>query len=190
MTRKIMLIRHGEKPDHYGREHGLDEHGIEDSRGLTVRGWQRAGALVRYFAPLQGCFRHPELDKPSAIFAVKPNTSSQRPLLTAQPLARELGLSIDARFASEEITPLLTAVALVDGPVLLSWRHSNMVDIARQLCPEQKPAREWNVDCFDQIWAFTEDAGRWTMVCIPQQLLPGDSSIAQQPTIGTSEILI
>ena len=176
MTRKIMVIRHAEKPDSAGRENGLDEHGASDSRGLTVRGWQRTGALVRFFAPVHGCFHHPELVEPSAIFAVKANPSSQRPLFTAQPLARELGLAIDSRFASDEVAPLLAAVALVDGPVLLSWRHANMVDIARHLCPAQRPAPEWRADCFDQAWIFTEDAGRWTMTCISQQLLPGDSS--------------
>ncbi len=174
MTRKIMVIRHAEKPDDAGRERGVDEHGIEDSRGLTVRGWQRAGALVRFFAPVQGCWHHPALEKPSAVFAVKPNASSRRPLLTAQPLASELGLPIDARFASQEVAELLAAVALVDGSVLLSWRHSNMVDIARQLCPSQQPAPEWRADCFDQTWIFVEDEGHWTMTCIAQQLLPED----------------
>lgn len=177
MTRKIMVIRHAEKPDDAGRERGVDEHGVEDSRGLTVRGWQRAGALVRYFAPLQGGCSDPALEKPTAIFAVKPNASSQRPLLTAQPLARELGLPIDARFASEEIAPLLAAAALVEGAVLLSWRHTNMVDIARQLCPAQQPTHEWDVHCFDQAWIFTENSGRWTITCIAQHLLPGDSSV-------------
>ena len=89
----------------------------------------------------------------------------------AQPLARELGLPIDARFASEEVKALLAAVALVDGPVLLSWQHSNMVDIARQLCPAQQPAPEWRANCFDQTWIFTEAEGHWTMACIAQQLL-------------------
>ena len=176
MTRKIMVIRHAEKPDDAGLERGVDEHGIEDSRGLTVRGWQRAGALVRYFVPFQGRYCHPALENPSAVFAVKANASSQRPLLTAQPLARELGLPIDARFASEEVKALLAVVALVDGPVLLSWRHSNVVDIARQLCPAQQPAPEWRADCFDQTWIFTEAEGHWTMACIAQQLLPGDFS--------------
>ena len=176
MTHKIMVIRHAEKPDGAGRERGLDENGAMDSRGLTVRGWQRAGALVRYFAPVHGCFQHPALVTPSAIFAVKVNTSSQRPLLTVQPLARELGLAIDARFASEDVAALLAAVALVDGPVLLSWRHANMVDIARQLCPAQRPASEWRADCFNQAWVFVENAERWTMIRIAQQLLPGDSS--------------
>ncbi len=175
MTRKIMVIRHAEKPNGAGREHGLDEHGTSDSRGLTVRGWQRAGALVRFFAPLQGGFQHPALVKPSAIFAVKANDSSQRPLLTVQPLASELGLPIDSRFASEEVAALLAAVALVDGPVLVSWRHSNMVDIAHALCPTQQPMPEWRADCFDQAWVFADDAGRWTMTRIGQQLLPGDS---------------
>ena len=40
---KIMVIRHAEKPN--GQATGVKESGEPSSRDLTVRGWQRAGAL-------------------------------------------------------------------------------------------------------------------------------------------------
>ena len=49
-AQKIMIIRHAEKPEHHGPR-GVDENGDEDKKSLTVRGWQRAGALVQFFAP-------------------------------------------------------------------------------------------------------------------------------------------
>jgi len=49
-AQKIMIIRHAEKPEHHGPR-GVDENGNEDKESLTVRGWQRAGALVQFFGP-------------------------------------------------------------------------------------------------------------------------------------------
>src|ERR1700676_1320942 len=48
--RKIMLIRHGEKPPGDGSPTGVHEDGSQNDHSLIVRGWQRAGALVPYFA--------------------------------------------------------------------------------------------------------------------------------------------
>ena len=43
---QIMLIRHGEKPPHAPPPHGVSAHGERDTESITVRGWQRAGALA------------------------------------------------------------------------------------------------------------------------------------------------
>jgi hypothetical protein len=45
---KIMLIRHAEKPI-AGRVEGFRARGEKDDASLTARGWQRAGALTRFF---------------------------------------------------------------------------------------------------------------------------------------------
>jgi hypothetical protein len=75
MAEKIMLIRHAEKPDETGSVLGIDEAGRPDPNQLSVRGWQRAGALVRFFAPLGQ--EHPKgMATPSAIFACKPHNGS------------------------------------------------------------------------------------------------------------------
>ena len=49
---RIMIIRHGEKPD--GTAPGLDEAGNEDDSSLTAVGWERAHALVGLFDPAEG----------------------------------------------------------------------------------------------------------------------------------------
>jgi hypothetical protein len=51
-ARKIMIIRHAEKPDPSANIVGVTEGGDVDKDDLTVRGWQRAGALVRFFNPV------------------------------------------------------------------------------------------------------------------------------------------
>ena len=179
MPRKIVVIRHAEKPDDAGRERGLDVHGMETPRGLTVRGWQRAGALVRFFDPLKpGDFADARLETPSAIFAVKPHESSERPLLTVQPLAQQLGLAVQAPFASDEVAALGRALAAITGVVLVCWRHGDMPALAAQLSPAMQPAPTWDPRCFDQAWVFTGSDGGYAMSRLPQRLLPGDSATA------------
>ncbi len=48
---KIMLIRHAERPNADKSLRGVGFDGRKDKESLTVRGWQRAGALARFFAP-------------------------------------------------------------------------------------------------------------------------------------------
>ena len=133
---------------------------METPRGLTVRGWQRAGALVRFFDPPKpGNFADPRMETPSTIFAVKPNDSSDRPLLTVQPLAQKLGLAVQAPFASDDVASLGRALAPIEGVVLVCWRHGDMPALATQLCPgmESPPTRDQHG--FDQVWVFTHTGG-------------------------------
>ena len=45
----ILLIRHAEKPDGSGKPYGITIDGERSNGSLTVRGWNRAGALVELF---------------------------------------------------------------------------------------------------------------------------------------------
>lgn len=175
MATSITLLRHAEKPDDAGTEFGVDAHGRPDPRGLTARGWQRAGALVRWIVPLGMGIAPVPIPRPQAIFAVAPAPTSVRPLLTVQPLAKLLGLEVDDRFASEQVTELLQEVHGVPGAVLICWRHQNMPEIARRLCPDLVPAPQWNQHCFDQAWLFTPAGDSWMLRQLAQQLLPGDT---------------
>lgn len=78
--RKIILIRHAEKPVTEQGILGVDELGNPDRRSLSVRGWQRAGALARFFAPLHGAYAHGTIERPDALFAASPRSKSERPL--------------------------------------------------------------------------------------------------------------
>ena len=50
-ARKIMVIRHAEKPDDADTVSGVTLEGHQNPEELTARGWQRAGALATFFAP-------------------------------------------------------------------------------------------------------------------------------------------
>jgi hypothetical protein len=88
---RILIIRHAEKPHEPPCENddGVKKSGEIDKESLTVRGWQRAGALVHFFTS--------EADlSPDAIFAagigeIRP---SRRPKQTLMPLAEWLGIKI------------------------------------------------------------------------------------------------
>jgi len=65
-----MIIRHAEKPE--GSVQGVDIGGNDGTENLTVQGWQRAGALARFFAPLSGQFQRPGIAQPQFLFASGP----------------------------------------------------------------------------------------------------------------------
>ena|SRR5271165_4540761 len=54
---KIMTIRHAERPPVDGSIEGVTPSGTKDPAELTVRGWQRAGALIRQRAAAGGLSR-------------------------------------------------------------------------------------------------------------------------------------
>jgi hypothetical protein len=173
-ARKIMLLRHAEKPDLERDVHGVDASGREDSRELSVRGWQRAATLVQFFAPRNGHFQHHLIETPQAIFAASAYGRSLRPLRTVQPLAQMLGLVISDEFAEDRIAPLVTAAEACADVVLISWRHDSMAAIARALIPDLRAPREWDPRRFDVVWVFCRVGDRWTFEQVPQLLLPGD----------------
>lgn len=177
-ARTIMVIRHGEKPDATGAQ-GVDESGHSDPRGLSARGWQRAGALLRFFAPRDGHFSDPRIRTPQTIFAATPNASSRRSPLTVQPLAEFLGLSVRCEYSAEtQVAQLLDACDHVAGAVLVCWRHTSMRQLAEHLLQDAAAAPEWDANRFDLVWVFTGNDGRWSLQQVPQLLLPRDGTTA------------
>ena len=69
-AQRIILLRHAEKarPDEHIQ--GVDARGQPDANELSVRGWQRAGALAHFFAPGGG-----DLGVPDALFAGPPTAA-------------------------------------------------------------------------------------------------------------------
>jgi hypothetical protein len=176
---KIMIIRHGEKPQADGTDAGVSPAGLPDPEDLTARGWQRAGALVRFFAPAGGQFSHADVATPDVIFAsgVAPHSKSLRPQHTVAALADFLGqrLVLDHPKGAEDA--LVADVLSWGGTVLIAWEHEAIPGIANQLlgnattCPQK-----WPGDRFDVLWVLkaTGGAGGWEFTQVPQRLLPGD----------------
>ncbi len=180
MATKVMIIRHAEKPNDDEMIRGVSEDGDHDPNELSVRGWQRAGALVRFFAPSNPSFAHLNLAIPDVIFAcgADDHAKSVRSEHTVLPLSRFLNKAIDLTHHKGDEKSLVQSAIDAQGVVLISWEHKVIPGIANSIlgntttCPEK-----WPDSRFDLVWVFDLQPGStWTFTQIPQMLLPGDRS--------------
>jgi hypothetical protein len=176
---KIMLIRHAEKPSDDGSVQGVSPAGTPDTEALIVRGWQRAGALVRFFAPVRGALVDQRLATPRAIFAsaVAKHSKSSRPQQTVLEIAAVLKLSLILDFPKGDEAALVAKAIAEDGPVLIAWEHEAIPAIANRIignsttCPQNWPGSR-----FDLVWVFDRQgpSAAWSFSQVPQMLLSGD----------------
>jgi broad specificity phosphatase PhoE len=190
MASKIMLIRHGEKPTDDGRVHGVDEKGSHDPDELSVQGWQRAGALIRFFAPLNRSFTHRALATPDAIYACAPgdHATSLRSKHTVLPLAQSLKKSVDLGYRKGEENQLVRAVSAAQGVVLIAWEHNLIPSIAAAIVGDESTCpKKWHDSRFDLVWVLDHQPGSaWKFTQVPQMVLPGDQSeVIQEDSFRT-----
>lgn len=179
----VMLIRHAEKPRPSLSIQGVDPLGRTDPQSLSVRGWQRAGALTRLF--VDSGPNIPHLAQPRHLFA--PSTTaaspSRRGAQTLAPLSELLGITTDTAFDKNDIAGLTRAVRRCPGPVLIAWQHKAIIQLANALLgSDARSPQKWPDDCFDMIWSFgleqpEQPATHFDQ--IPQALLGGDRAITK-----------
>jgi len=176
--RRIMVIRHGEKPSLDGSVLGVDVAGSPNPDELSVRGWQRAGALVRFFAPADGPQR-PGIQSPEFLFAtgLSQHVTSVRAAHTLAPLADFLGKPVSTRFAKGEEEQLAAAIGALSGVVLVALEHKGICPLANFLLgSNNRTPQLWPDDRFDLVWVFESDEEGWHFSQVPQLLLAGDSA--------------
>ena len=176
---KVMLIRHAEKPLNSARPYGVTADGEREKESLTVRGWQRAGALAHLFAPSDGRFQDRSLARPQFLFASKPTkqNGSRRSVETITPLAEKLAIRINSNFMKFEIADMLEEALTCNGVVLISWQHDYLPEIANSLLGDETTAPQgWPEDRYDVVWVLDLDpaSGRYGFRQVPQLLLMGD----------------
>lgn len=169
---RILFIRHAEKPHEPPCENdaGVKKSGEKDRESLTVRGWQRAGALAHFFAselPL----------RPNVIFAagIGEDSESQRPKQTVTPLADLIGLKIDDGHLKADVKPLMKDVMSRTGTVLVSWEHHMIPKLIGALPNAPAVPAKWPDDRFDIVWVLDAAGAEWKFWQVPQLLLAGDS---------------
>jgi hypothetical protein len=183
---KIMIIRHAEKHQHGSQDRGVSEDGRPAHHELTVRGWQRAGALVHLFAPPGG---HPDtstIQTPRSIFAsdATRDSPSLRAMHTVGPLAATLGIAVNHAYAEEEEAELAAVVVTAPSPALIVWHHGAIPRLVTAIAGKLPgcPAH-WPDDRFDLIWILERAAPRaaWSFSQLTQGLLPGDRTDVAGP---------
>jgi hypothetical protein len=179
-ARKIMIIRHAEKPPDGGPPpQGVDLAGSANPDELTPRGWQRAGALVTLFAPRGGHAPPDPIERPSAIFAA--GTSASSSSLRPQSTVKAVGLACDppitvrASFApGDEASAAPAILGSTSEACFVCWEHKHVKDLVRELSSGALQSPHWDGSRFDVTFVLTVDAGAWNLKQVPQLLLPGD----------------
>jgi broad specificity phosphatase PhoE len=174
-----MIIRHAEKHQHGMHGRGVDTDGRPSRHELTVQGWQRAGALVRFFGQPGAAPAHPAVQTPRSIFAsdATRQSPSLRAMHTAAPLAGALGIEINHDYAEGEEDALAAVVLAAPSPVLIVWHHGSISLLATKIAGEKLGCPgHWPEDRFDVVWILERDSAHhgWVFSQVPQCLLPGD----------------
>jgi hypothetical protein len=177
---KIMIIRHGEKPeDGPPKMMGVNQFGVEDKHELIVQGWERAGALGRLFRPVSG--QQPSGSKlavPTALFAAGPNDTDKsvrawHVLLPVSQLPNPI--MIETRYGVGDEQKLADEIKQKPGVVLVAWEHKHIKDIVDALTDGKVKSPHWPGDRFDMVFVLTPGTS-WQFEQVPQMVLPGDSA--------------
>lgn len=176
---KIMVIRHAEKPANDPPPHGVTLKGEREKESLSVRGWQRAGALAGFFAPQNGSFQDSSLARPQFLYASKAirRHGSHRPIETITPLAEKLAIRINDHHSRDQLKDMLEDVFLCAGVVLICWQYEFIPQIANHILGNRTTApQDWPEDRFDVVWVFDRDTAtaQYSFKQVPQSLLMGD----------------
>ncbi len=184
--KKLMFIRHAEKQPETGPPpYGVTGDGEQDQHSLSVRGWERAGAIVPFFrlAWARG------IEPPDAIYASKVGASiliadghdisnSLRPQQTVTPLVAAMNpqKGLQTPYAVGEEAALAQAIRVNEnGNVLVAWEHHHIPDIAEAFSSEAPSS--WPDSRFDIVWVLTRsNNGAYAFDEAPQSLLSDDLS--------------
>lgn len=178
LTRRIMLLRHAEKPDAAAGIGGVDLAGVANADSLSVRGWQRAGALAALFGPPHEGGRL-QFTRPAYLFATAatPDAPSRRSEQTLAPLAQLIALHVSTEFQRGQEAALARRLGALPRSALVAWEHRGLAELARQLAgPAVETPAAWPAERFDMVWVFDFSGPRTVFFQVPQLLLAGDRS--------------
>ncbi|KAF7179320.1 hypothetical protein CNMCM7691_008253 [Aspergillus felis] len=130
----VYLIRHGEKPSDGGN--GLSAQGLERSQCLRTVFGRASSYNIGY------------------IMAQTPKSDGKRarPYETVEPLAGDLGLTVDTSCDRDDPKCVRDVVEgyTGSGNILICWEHGALTDIVSQLGDDNAPT--YPDDRFDLIW--------------------------------------
>ncbi|MBV9997542.1 MAG: histidine phosphatase family protein [Verrucomicrobia bacterium] len=142
--RKILIMRHAEKPEAHRDPH------------LSPEGEERAARLVTYIPETFGI--------PDFLFATQESPDSNRPFETLKPLSDQVGIPIDQTFSDGQHKAL--AEELLSDPryngalALVCWHHEKIPKLAAELgaIPSEVPD-PWDDAVYDLVLALEYAGG-------------------------------
>lgn len=176
---RIMFIRHAEKPA-ANEGIGIEADGNADTESLALRGWQRAGALARFFNPIDEA--HAARLKPATVYAPGngPASRSKRAMQTVAPLVALLRATSDVNYVTTHLKDdgpaLMNDVLAQSGVVLIAWEHKVLPSLIGLVHGAPTVPATWPEDRFDMVWILDRTTHGWAFSQLPQLLLAGDTA--------------
>lgn len=136
---KIIIIRHGEKPD---KGDNLSCEGLNRSLQLPDVLYKKYGVPNAIFVPSLDMGR---------------STNGARMYQTIVPFAVKYNLKIDTKYDADDIKDIADAVEKQSGTVLLVWEHKAISKIVKALGINN--VQKWDDNDFDSIWIITYQNG-------------------------------
>ncbi len=140
---KVVMIRHGEKPD--------------PGDNLSCQGENRALQLP---AVLYQKFNIPDYTYVPAL-KTGDATKHSRMFQTVSPFAIKYNLTVDSKYEEDDYSNIAEDVKKKTGTVLLVWEHKAISHIAKHLKVKNPPT--WEGSDFDSIWIITYKNGEATL---------------------------
>ncbi len=151
---KIVIVRHGEKP--------------EQGDNLSCQGENRALQLP---AVLYGKFGIPDHTYVPSL-GLGNATKHARMFQTVSPFAVKYNLKVNSEFDEDQTSKVADDVRKKKGTVLLVWEHSQIPGLAEKLGVENPPV--WDGGDFDSIWIITYAGGSASLVVDKEGLQPSE----------------
>lgn len=153
---KVVIIRHGEKPD--------------NGDNLSCKGFNRSlqlpGVLYNKFKVPDKIFV-PAVDN-------KKSASQLRMLETITPFAVKYNLKIDSKYDVDDVQDLAAALMKTNGYALVVWEHGKIDNLVKALGINTKGTK-WNDDDFDSIWIINFKNGKGTLSFDKENINPSDA---------------
>ena len=153
-VKKIVFIRHGEKPD--------------KSDNLSCKGLNRALELPGVLRKKIGLIDYllvPSLNNGKS-------TNHARMFQTIIPYAIQQNMDINTKYDETDNKLIAEKIKYLNGTVLLVWEHKNILKIVREL--GVKDNLTWDDNDFDSIWIITFDKGSPSLKRETENLNPSD----------------
>lgn len=149
---KIVIIRHGEKP--------------ETGDNLSCQGESRALQLPRVL--------YQKFNKPDYIYVpsleLGKSITHARMFQTITPFAIKYNLTINGKFNADDYSNITENILKKKGVVLMVWEHSVIESLAKKLGVKNPPP--WDDNDYDSIWVITYPNGKAVMTFDKEGIIP------------------
>jgi hypothetical protein len=150
---KVVIIRHGEKPDNGDN---LNCQGFNRSVELPKVLNTKFGSSATLFVPSIGTGKR---------------SSDSRMFQTITPYAVKYNLPINSKFDEQDYKNIAENVLKRNGTVIMVWEHKAINNLAKALGVKQ--ASQWQSNDFDSIWIITyKKSGKAVLTIDKEGLTP------------------